>query len=174
MPENQAQLTTEESRILNPEGLQVSVNERGQLQLRLPGGEVYDGVKLVPAFPVSRPHRFVWFQDGEGKEIGVLMDPRRLDRESREIVGRHTDEAYFMPRILRVTRVEEKPGLGIAYWEVETDRGWNSFEMVSRSESVWYVGKNRVVIRDADGNRYLIEDLSALDRRSRRLTDLYL
>jgi len=102
------------------------------------------------------------------------MEPRRLDRESRELVLEQADQVYFMPRIVRIVRIEEKPGMGIARWEVETDRGSNSFEMVSRSESVWYVGRNRLVIRDADGNRYLIEDLNALDKRSRRLADLYL
>lgn len=160
--------------VLDPTEMQVRLNEQGLLELRLAGGYVYEGVKLVPAFPISRPDGFVYFQDSEGEEIGLLMDPRRLDRESRELVLQQADEAYFMPRIVRIERVEEKPGTGIARWEVETDRGWNSFEMVSRSESVWFVGRNRLVIRDADGNRYLIEDLSALDRRSKRLAELYL
>ncbi|MFB3880746.1 MAG: DUF1854 domain-containing protein [Armatimonadota bacterium] len=160
--------------VLDPGQVQVRVNAQGELELRLSGGEAYTGVKIVPAFPISRPNRFVYFQDAEGKEIGLLIEPRRLDRESRELVLQRADEAYFMPRIVRIERVEEKPGTGIARWEVETDRGWNSFEMVSRSESVWFVGRNRLVIRDADGNRYLIEDLGELDRRSRRLAELYL
>jgi hypothetical protein len=159
--------------VLDPAQMQVRVNEQGQVELRL-SGYVYETVKLVPAFPISRPNRFVYFHDADGKEIGLLIEPRRLDRESRELVLQQADEAYFMPRILRIGRIDEKPGMGIARWEVETDRGWNSFEMVSRSESVWYVGRNRLVIRDADGNRYLIEDLNALDKRSRRLADLYL
>lgn len=164
----------EETTVLDPSGMQVRENDQGQLRLQLHDGATFDGVTLVPMFPVSRPHQFIILQENDGKEIGLLVDPRRLDRESREVVLHHADEAYFMPRILRIERIDEKPGMGIARWEVETDRGWNSFEMVSRSESVWHVGKNRVVIRDADGNRYLIADLSELDRRSRRLTDLYL
>ncbi len=161
--------------VLDPGQVQVRRNESasGGLELRL-GDAVYEDVKLIPAFPISRPNRFVYLSDSDGNEIGLLIEPRRLDRESRELVLQQADEAYFMPRILRIGRVEERPGLGIARWEVETDRGWNSFEVVSRSESVWYVGRNRLVIRDADGNRYLIEDLTALDKRSRRLADLYL
>ena len=166
--------TTPSVNVLDPAQIQVRLNQQGQLELRLADGAVYDGVKLEPSFPISRPNAFIHFRDAEGKEIGLLMDPRRLDRESRELVLQQADEAYFMPRIVRIARIEEKPGMGIAHWEVETDRGWNSFEMVSRSESVWYVGRNRLVIRDADGNRYLIEDLTALDKRSRRLADLYL
>jgi hypothetical protein len=116
----------------------------------------------------------VYFLDADGKELGLLKEPGRLDRESRDLVLAQADQTYFMPRITRIADVEEQPGSGLARWDVDTDRGPSTFEVVSRSESVWYVGKNRLVIRDADGNRYLIEDLAALDRRSRRLADIYL
>ncbi|UCC69014.1 MAG: DUF1854 domain-containing protein [Armatimonadota bacterium] len=158
--------------VLDPAEVRVRLNEQGQVELRLPDDTVRRGVLIVPAFPISRPNRFVYFRDEEGKELGLLIDPKRLDRESREIVEAQTDQAYFMPRITRIARVEER--MGIARWEVETDRGWSSFDVVSRSESVWFVGRSRVVIRDADGNRYLIENLNALDRRSRRLAELHL
>ncbi len=160
--------------VLDPDAVRVRMGGEGQLELHLPDGTVHRGVLVVPAFPISRPNRFIYFRDEEGQEVGLLVDPRRLDRESRELVLAQADQAYFMPRIIRIAKVEEQMGMGIARWEVETDRGWSSFDVISRSESVWFVGRNRLVIRDADGNRYLIEDLNALDRRSRRLADLYL
>jgi hypothetical protein len=160
--------------VLAPGEIRVRQNDIGQLDLRLADGSMHANVGVVLAFPISRPNRFVYFQDADGKELGLLVDPGRLDRESRDLVLAQTDQSYFMPRITRIARVEERTGIGIARWEVETDRGYSRFDVVSRAESVWYVGKNRVVIRDADGNRYLIEDLTALDRRSRRLADLYL
>lgn len=158
--------------MLDPAEMRVRLNERGQLELRLADDTVHTGVLIAPAFPISRPNRFVYFRSEGGEELGLLVDPRRLDRESREIVLAQADQAYFMPRITRIVRVEEK--MDIARWEVETDRGWSSFDVVSRSESVYYVGRNRLVIRDADGDRYLIEDLEALDRRSRRLAEMHL
>jgi hypothetical protein len=160
--------------VLDPSQVAVRLNERGQIELHLAGGGSHADVRVIPAFPISRPNRFVYFLDAEGNELGLLEEPRRLDRESRDLVLAQADQAYFMPRITRIADVEERPGSGLARWDVDTDRGPSIFEVVSRSESVWYVGKNRVVIRDADGNRYLIEDLSALDKRSRRLADLYL
>jgi len=160
--------------VIEPTQVRVRLAASGAVELVLPDGTVHSGVKVVPAFPISRPGSFVYFQDRDGKELGVLVDPRRLDRESREVVLAQADQAYFMPRITRIIRVEERTGMGIAHWEVETDRGWNEFDVVSRSESVWFVGRDRLVIRDADGNRYLIEDLGALDKRSRRLADLFL
>ena len=158
--------------VLDPSEVRVRLKEDGELELHLTDGTVHTDVLVVPAFPISRPNRFVYFRDKEGNELGLLVDPKRLDRESREIVLAQADQAYFMPQITRILRVEER--MGIAQWEVETDRGCSSFDVVSRSESTWFVGRNRVVIRDADGNRYLIADVTALDRRSRRLADLHL
>lgn len=156
---------------LDPAGVQARLKE-GRLEVRLPDGTVHSDVRVVPAFPISRPQRFVYFLSAEGKDLGLLVDPRRLDRESRDLVLAQADQAYFMPRVTRIIRVDER--MGIARWEVETDRGWSQFDVVSRSESVWFVGRARVVIRDADGNRYLIEDLGGLDKRSRRLADMHL
>jgi len=158
--------------VLEPAGTRVRLDDKGQLRIELSDGRVYENARIVPAFPISRPNRFLYLLDEEGSEIGLLGNPRRLDRESREVVLAQADQAYFMPRITRIVRVDET--MGIARWEVETDRGWSAFDLVTRSESVWYVGRNRVVLRDADGNRYLIEDLAKLDNRSRRLADLYL
>jgi len=172
--EEQRARAAETVAVIDPSEVQVRLDEAGLVELVLADGTVHAGVKVIPAFPISRPSRFVYFQDKDGNELGVLVDPRGLDRESRDLLLSQADQAYFMPRITRIVRVEEKVGIGIARWEVETDRGWSDFDVVSRSESIWFVGKNRIVIRDADGNRYLIEDLAVLDKRSRRLADLYI
>ena len=127
----------------DPGGLRVRLDGQGRLELHLADGTVHTRVLVVPAFPISRPNRFVYFRDEEGRDLGLLVDPRRLDRESREIVLAQADQAYFMPSITRILRVEER--MGIARWEVETDRGWVSFDVVSRSESTWFVGRNRVL-----------------------------
>jgi len=158
--------------VLDPAGTTVRLDDRGQLRVELSDGRVYANARIVPTFPISRPNRFLYLLDEEGNEVGLLGNPRRMDRESREVLLAQADQAYFMPRITRIIRVDET--LGIAHWEVDTDRGWSAFDMVARSESVWYVGRNRILIRDADGNRYLIEDLTKLDNRSRRLADLYM
>jgi hypothetical protein len=159
--------------VLDPAGIRARLDEKGSLRLRLPDGSEYPNARVVPAFPITRPERFFYLQDESGRELGLLVDPRRLDRESRDIMMAQADQTYFMPRITRILRVTEETG-GVAVWQVETDRGWNRFETVPRSESVWFLGRSRVLIRDVDGNRYLIEDLDSLDPRSRRWAELYL
>ena len=158
--------------VLDSANMRARTDEHGRLELTLPDGRVCTNARVVPAFPISRPNRFLYFLDEDGNEIGLLVDPKGLDRESLDLLLAQADQAYFMPHITRIISVEEK--MGIATWEVETDRGWSTFEVISRGESVWYVGRNRVLIRDADGNRYLIEDMTTLDRRSRGFADLHL
>jgi len=172
--ERQAQHAAETFAIIEACDIEFRYDDEGQLQAVISGDRTYSGVKVAPAFPITRPNSFIYLFDRDGKELGLLVDPRRLDRDSRDILLAQADHAYFMPSITRIIRVEERMGMGLAQWEVETDRGYSSFEVVSRSESVWWVGRDRLVIRDADGNRYLIEDLNQLDKRSRRLADIYL
>jgi hypothetical protein len=172
--EEQAQHAADTFTVIDPGDVQFRHSDDGLVEAVLGDGSVHPGIRVAPAFPITRPNSFLYLFDSDKKELGLLVDPRRLDRESRDILLAQADQAYFMPHITRIIRVEERMGLGIAQWEVETDRGYSSFEVVSRSESVWFVGRDRIVIRDADGNRYLIEDMSALDKRSRRLADLYI
>ena len=162
-----------EVQVLDPAGVRARLDEKGRLWVRLPDGSEYLNARVVPAFPITRPERLFYLQDEGGSELGLLVEPRRLDRESRDIVMAQADQTYFMPRIIRILRITEEVG-GVAVWYVETDRGWNRFETVPRSESVWFLGRSRVLIRDVDGNRYLIEDLDSLDPRSRRWAELYL
>ncbi|MCJ7750089.1 MAG: DUF1854 domain-containing protein [Armatimonadetes bacterium] len=172
--EQQAQHAADTFAVIDPGDVQFRQNDDGLVEAVLGDGSVHAGIRVAPAFPITRPNSFLYLFDSDKKELGLLVDPRRLDRESRDILLAQADQAYFMPHITRIIRVEERMGLGIAQWEVETDRGYSAFEVVSRSESVWFVGRDRIVIRDADGNRYLIEDMSLLDKRSRRLADLYI
>jgi hypothetical protein len=158
--------------VLDPALVWARVDDRGRLEVRLADGRVHSNVRVTLAFPVSRPKQFIYLLDEEGQELGLITDIRRMERETRDLLLDQADQSYFMPRITRILHVDENMGIG--RWEVETDRGDSSFEVVSRSESHWYVGRNKVVVRDADGNRYLIEDITTLDIRSRHMLDLYL
>ncbi len=162
----------EEVVMFDPAQTRARLDSLRQLEVTLPSGEVHRNVRVALAFPISRPKRFIYLFDQEGNELGLISDPRKMEKESRDLLLAQADQAYFMPRITALRRIEEN--MGIARWEVDTDRGPSSFEVISRSESHWYVGRNKLVVRDADGNRYLIEDTATLDGRSRRMLELFL
>ena len=170
MSELQRKDFSREVAVLDPAKLSVRTDAQGRLALCLPNGASYTGARLYPAFPISRRHTFVCLYAEDGAELGIIQDPRQLDPESRDLVLAECDRVYFLPRITRVHRVTERNG--VAEWVVETDRGDCTFQVVSRSDSIWSIGRSRLLIRDVDGNRYMIPDRSKMDKRSKILVEL--
>lgn len=148
------------------EGLCLTIWESGEDSIR-----AYHGVTVRRAFPISGADQMLVFQDRDGNEIGMLLDAWQLDPASRQALEEELQLAYFVPRITRI--IELKDEYGLRSWEVETDKGPRHFYTQSRYD-VRLVGKGRYFIRDVDGNRYEIPDITALDPKSRSKLDLEL
>lgn len=133
--------------------------------------QAFQGVAVRRAFPISDAEQLVTFTDRDGNEIGVLLDPAQLDPNSLRVLEAEMELAYFVPRITRIIDLKDEYGLRL--WRVETDRGPREFATQSRHD-VRAVSKERYIIRDVDGNRYEILDLTALDARSRSRLDVEL
>ena len=110
-------------------------------------------------------------RDDEG-EIGAIRRLAELDGASRRLLETALGEAYFVPVITRVNAILVE--FRVPHWEVETDRGPRSFEISSMNSDVRQLGNGRILIRDADGNRYDIPDRHKLDAASRALVDAQL
>jgi hypothetical protein len=164
--------TSQPTVVLDPKAIVIRNDRHGGVKVRLPDGTTLHQVRLVEAFPVIRQRKFVVLYDRGGREIGILRNPKDLDPESAEVVRTALDRSYFLSRIKSIERVEER--YGVATWHVTTDRGPRVFEVRSRSESVWWLGASRILIKDPDGNRYEIRDLNKLDPRSRTLAELHI
>jgi hypothetical protein len=158
--------------VLDPKATVIRRDRHGGVKVRLPDGTTVHRVRLVEAFPVTRRRRFVVLLDRDGQEIGILRNPKHLDPESEEVARTALDRSYFLSRIKSIERVEDR--YGIVTWHVTTDRGPRVFEVRSRSESVWWLGSSRLLIKDAHGNRYEIPSLAKLDARSRTLAELHI
>ena len=125
-------------------------------------------LKPAPVFPLSKAADFVSFLDEKGKEAVLLRDLGGLDEESRAVLAEELGRAYFVPKIISIYEIEDAHGA--ARWEVETDRGYRIFDIRDR-EDVRVLSKGRLLLQDADGNRYEVEDISALDEHSQKLLD---
>ena len=154
--------------IAAPDRVRIWRDAFGRLHVRVEGGAEHVDVRPAPAFPVSGTADYVSFLDGEDKEVLLLRNPEGLDPESLQVLREELARAYFVPRITRILQIEDSHGA--ARWEVETDRGYRMFDVRDR-EDVRVVGGRRILLQDADGNRFEIEDLTQLDERSRRLLD---
>ena len=160
---------TDEVTYLDPDKARFFIDAFEDLNLELAGGGTYAGVRVKRAFPLTRDDCFIVVQDREGGEIGSLARLDELDRASRQVVEGELDRAYFTPRIQRITKVT------VAYrvprWEVETDRGPRAFEIYSSRRDIRHLGGGRVLVQDADGNRYEIPDYRRLEPASRALVE---
>jgi len=132
------------------------------------GDEEYEGVRLTCAFPHTDPTEFVSLADADGKEVGVIENLDSLDRASRKLVDEELELAYFAPKINQITKVGQH--YGATSWHVQTDRGPQVVRVRERGDIRW-LSASRVVLTDANGIRYEIQDTTALDDESRFLLE---
>ena len=76
-----------------------------------------------------------------------------------------------MPKITKIHELEGE--FGVTRWVVETNRGPVTFGMRTRYDVV-SLENGRVLIKDADGNRYEIENYHRLDPTSLALLETQL
>ncbi len=139
--------------------------ENQLVSVRLEDGGVWDGVQPRRLFPISAPDDYITMLDGDGVELCVARHLSDLDKDSRRVVEASLRDYYLVPRILRIVRAEETSGT--LRFTVETDRGIKRFDIRNRNHDIRVSSDGYVRIRDADDNRYIIEDYRVLDHRSR-------
>lgn len=154
---------------LDPEKARFFVDAFEDLNLELTGDRTYPRVRVKRAFPLTRDDCFLVVQDRDGQEIGSLARLDALDAASRQAVEEELERTYFTPRIERIARVTT--AYRVPRWEVETDRGPRAFEIYSSRRDVRALDGGRVLVQDADGNRYEIPDYRRLDPASRALVE---
>ncbi len=124
------------------------------------------------AFPFARPNEYISVLDEDSKEYGIIKDLSQFDGHGREIIEKALKRKYFCPEIKKIKKLKEQ--FGYSCWEVETDMG--DMEMVLKDTfgSIIRISDTYLVINDVSGNRYVIPDVTALDRKSFRKIELYL
>ena len=165
----------DELNILDPKKVKVHKDKFNALKLEFQGDEGEDKcltVEVVMGFPLTDSEQFISFfevKDGKrDKEIGIIEDMSKLDSKSRKLLKTELKRVYFMPRITKINRLKENHGS--MEFDVETDKGKRTFE-TRHKEDIRRLTGGRVVIKDADGNRYEILDYMKLDSRSANLID---
>jgi len=158
-----------EFRILDPRRVRFLRGESGLVAEV--DGKRYEGVRVVPLFPLSERGGWISVLDEDGREIGILEELSKLKPEYEKLVREELRRRYLVPKILRVRSCRGR--LGLVEWEVETDRGPRRFRTRNLRETVQQVGDHRLMFSDIDGNRYEIPDLRALDPQSRAWIEKY-
>ncbi len=129
--------------------------------------EILRGLEPRRLFPISGLDKFITLLDSEGAEQAIVRDLARLMPESRAALENSLREYYMIPRIKRFIKMDDS--FKIWMWTVETDRGTYTFEVRNHIASIKVLYDGRVLIKDANDNRYEVPDFKALDTRSQRL-----
>jgi len=134
-------------------------------------GQRHEQVVVVRAYPVTAPDLGVGVMDDEGHELAWFD---RLDEVEDGLQARLREamqEREFLPEIQQLQGVSSL--VTPSTWTVVTDRGTTRF-MLKGEEDIRRLTGRVLLINDADGVQYLIRDLAAMDRHSRKLLDRFL
>lgn len=143
------------------------------VRLRMKDGSVWEDLEPRRLFPLTNQDMYITLLNREEKEVGFVRELSELDEASREALQECFKEFYMIPKILRLLECEDK--FGSLKWKVETDHGTVSFRIRNRHSDIKHLhGTKRIIIRDANDNRYEIPDYTAMDAHSNRLLFSYL
>ena len=123
-------------------------------------------------FPFETPDEYISVLNKDGREYAMIRDLKEMTEEAQEIIRAELDRKYLCPIVTKINSLKEK--LGYSFWEVETDKGVMTFSMHDTYRNIARVGDGMLIITDVDGNRYRINDVAALDRKSFKRIELYL
>ena len=134
--------------------------------------EFYTGDKFTDLeprrlFPVSGLSEYITFLDSEGEEKFIIRKLDNMEPEQKAILLGCLEEYYRIPKITRLISRSEKHKIWM--WNVETDRGEYTFEIINHIQSMKMFYDRRILIKDGNDNRYEIPDIYALDKRSQKL-----
>lgn len=150
---------------------QLQRDSYGRLVLTAENGAVHEGVTPVRAFPIAAPDDGLSLVSFEGHEVGWVDRVADLPAAMRELVEAELASREFVPEIERIEAVSSFACPST--WRVVTDRG--ATELVLKGEEdIRRLSRTRLLIADANGIQFLVRDLAALDRNSRKLLDRFL
>lgn len=149
----------------------LSFNALGQLTVRLADGSLHEEAVVVRAFPIAEPDLSISILSAEGKELIWIDDLAAVSDVDRQVIERALQTREFMPEILRLDGVNSFSTPST--WRVQTNRGPTEF-VLKGEEDIKRLSINTLIVADAHGVQFLIRDLPALDRHTRKLLDRFL
>lgn len=133
----------------------------------------YDRVFLHRDFPHELLWKYISVTGEENREIGLIYNIEDFDSETMMLLKTEIERKYYSPAISVIHNLKER--YGFSYWKVTVKDGRElNFTMQDTFRNIIRIGEDRAMLVDVDGNRYTIESIMELDRKSYRKIELYL
>lgn len=155
----------------DPRNFELTRNAFGRLVFASQDCAPVDGVVPVRAFPIAAPDSGIALMDADGHELVWIDRLSDLPDATRTLIEAELASREFMPEIRRLVRVSSFATPST--WQVETDRGDAAF-VLKGEEDIRRLSATTLLVADSHGVQFLIRDLQALDRGSRKLLDRFL
>ncbi len=154
----------------NPD-FQLERNAFGRLVLVFATGERHEGVVPVRAFPIAAPDEGVSLVGTEGHELVWIEQLSAMPPALRGLLEEELAIREFVPEIRRLKAVSTFSTPSV--WTVETDRGDTEF-VLKTEEDIRRLDRTGLLIAGGAGVQFRVQDMTALDRASRRLLERFL
>jgi hypothetical protein len=152
------------------QSIEFARDDQGRLVLVDQDGVRHVNVHPAKLFPLTEKDHWISIQSVGAREILCIEDPKSLPEPSRTLLLDALALRDFVPIIQVIHRIVRLADGHV--WHVTTDRGDTSFE-VETDESIQALGHGRLVIVDRRNTRYLIPNVTGLDRVSKRKLEHY-
>ena len=150
---------------------QLNRNPFGRLVFTGANGESHESVVPVRAFPIGAPDDGIALVSTEGHELVWIDRLESLPAGTADLIREELESREFVPVIRRIRSVSSFACPST--WDVDTDRG-DALLVLKGEEDIRRLGRDKLLIADTHGIQYLIRDLTALDRASRKILDRFL
>jgi ATP-binding cassette, subfamily B, bacterial len=124
----------------------------------------------VRCFPLTHSAHFVALVDDRGCELALVESLQNLAEQQRSQIEAALREREFLPMITSIHRISVESAHSV--WNISTDRGETQFAL-GHDDHVRPLSKERFVVTDTNGMRYLVNDIHNLDAKSQRLLSRY-
>lgn len=151
--------------------LRLQRNNFGRLVLVDADGVSHENVIPVRAFPIGAPDHGISIVSSDGHELAWIDRLQQVSGEVRRLIEEELASREFMPEIVRIDSVSTYATP--SDWTVQTSRGQTTFTLRGE-EDIRRLPQSALLVADSHGIQFLVRDLKALDKHSRRILDRFL
>jgi hypothetical protein len=143
----------------------------GRLSLTNLDGEVFDNVAPVRTFPIQAPEHGIAIVASDGREVAWIAHVQDLSEDQSKLVLQELGAREFIPEIERILDVSSYATP--CTWSVLTDRGATTL-LLRGEEDIRHIDQDTLLVADIHGIHFMIRNMPALDKHSKKILDRFL
>lgn len=151
-------------------GYTLSRDTFGRLILQAPAADPVP-VRPVRSFPITQREEGLALIGPQGQEVAWIDHLADLPEAHQRLITEELAQREFHPQIQRIRYASS--WTTPSRWEVDTDRGATHL-ILNAEDDIRRLSATALLIADSSGVHFVIRDVTALDKASRRILDHFL